>query len=137
VVLGILGQVAMRTRLRDRLDDARPLLLLAPAELFLEPLVTRNGHRHLVHSSKPLLWLPTGRSLRRTKTKTARTPGRRTVSIALGSNIAICRQVSSQNWVTLPDVRGGEIFSASAIIATKGQARMAIEADREWDLAMD
>ncbi len=36
VILGILRQVAMRARFGDRFDDARPLFLLAPAQLFLE-----------------------------------------------------------------------------------------------------
>ena len=49
MVFGVLRQVAMRARFRDRLDDARPLFLLAPAQLFLERCEPVGGHRDLVH----------------------------------------------------------------------------------------
>ena len=39
----------MRARFGDRLDDARPLFLLAPAQLFLELAEAIAGHRDLVH----------------------------------------------------------------------------------------
>src|SRR5262245_49069816 len=51
VILGVLRQVAMRARIRDLLDDARPLDLLAVLELVLEHGVARRRHRNLVHQS--------------------------------------------------------------------------------------
>jgi hypothetical protein len=49
VIFGVFRKVAMRTCLGDRFDDARPLFLLAPAQLFLESLETSACHRHFVH----------------------------------------------------------------------------------------
>ena len=62
MVLGVLGKVAMRARFGDRLDDARPLFLLAPAQLFLELAEPIGGHRDLVHFLQPFL---SGRSFAR------------------------------------------------------------------------
>src|SRR6185312_5762785 len=49
VIFGIFGKVAVRARLGDRLDDARPLLLLAPAQFFLQRFEPFACHRDLVH----------------------------------------------------------------------------------------
>ena len=49
VILGVLRQVAVGARLRDLLDDARPLDLLAVLEFGLEHGVTRRGHRNFVN----------------------------------------------------------------------------------------
>ena len=48
MVFGVLGQVAMRARLGDRLDDAWALDLLALFQLLFELGVTPGGHRDLV-----------------------------------------------------------------------------------------
>ena len=54
VVLGVLGEVAVRPRLGDGPDDARALDALELLQLLLEPGVTFPGHRRpLYHSSVP------------------------------------------------------------------------------------
>src|SRR5690349_12778131 len=49
VILGVLRQVAMRARIGDLLDDARPLDLLAMLELGFERGIAGRGHWNLVH----------------------------------------------------------------------------------------
>src|SRR3954453_6116557 len=49
VVLGVLGQIAVSARLRNRLDNAGSLDLLATLQLLLESGVAGNSHRHFVH----------------------------------------------------------------------------------------
>ena len=51
VILGVLRQVAVRARIGDLLDDARPLDLLAMLELVFEHGIARRRHRNLVHQS--------------------------------------------------------------------------------------
>jgi hypothetical protein len=51
VILGILRQVAVRARIGDLLDDARPLHLLAMLELSLERRIALSRHGELVHRS--------------------------------------------------------------------------------------
>ena len=48
MVLGVFAEIAVGARLRDRLDDARALDLLAMLQLFLELGVPRRRHRDLV-----------------------------------------------------------------------------------------
>jgi hypothetical protein len=51
VIFGVLRQVAVRARIGDLLDDARPLDLLAVLELVLEQGVARRSHRNLFNHS--------------------------------------------------------------------------------------
>src|ERR1043166_2157709 len=55
VILRVLGQVTVRTRVGDLLDDAGALDLLAVLELLLEHGIARGRHWKLVHSS---VWPP-------------------------------------------------------------------------------
>ena len=49
MVFGVLREIAMRARLRDRLDDARAFHLLAALELGLQLRVSGDRDRKLVH----------------------------------------------------------------------------------------
>src|SRR5262249_16041965 len=53
VVFGVLGEVAMRARFGNRLDDRRALDALQVTKLFLELAVAAPGHPHFVHRFKP------------------------------------------------------------------------------------
>ena len=51
VIFGVLREVAMRARVGDLLDDARPLHLLAVLQLGFQRGVAGGGHRDLFHRS--------------------------------------------------------------------------------------
>ena len=51
MIFGVLGKVAKRARIGDRLDNPRALDLLAPLELFLERRIALDRQRHLFHRS--------------------------------------------------------------------------------------
>jgi hypothetical protein len=55
MILGVLGQIAVRPRLRDLLDDARPFDLLAVLEIFLQHLMSCSSHRNLLNHFSILL----------------------------------------------------------------------------------
>ena len=50
VIFRVLGQIAMRARFGDRLDDARTLDLLAPLQLLFEGDMAARRHGELVHA---------------------------------------------------------------------------------------
>ena len=51
VVFGVFTKVAVRARLRDRLDDPRPTVGAQRLQLFAELPGTRDGHWTAVHNS--------------------------------------------------------------------------------------
>ncbi len=55
VILGIFRQIAMSARLGDRRDDARALVLLAPAQFLLQRFEPVGCHRDLVHRNRPFV----------------------------------------------------------------------------------
>lgn len=64
MVLGVLRQIAVGARFRDRLDDRRAVHLLAPAKLLIEGCIARGGHRYLFHEARfPLAGLSPGSRL--------------------------------------------------------------------------
>src|SRR4029453_32158 len=62
VVLGVLRQVAERARVGDRLDDPRPLDLLAVAQLLLERRQALHRHRYFFHQVVSIMTKGTSRA---------------------------------------------------------------------------
>src|SRR6185436_11711251 len=52
VILGVLGEIAVLARLRDRADDGRALDRLQLLQLFYQTAIAVGGHRDLVHRSR-------------------------------------------------------------------------------------
>src|SRR5262249_17453403 len=53
MIFGVLREVAVLARLRDRLDDRRALDKLQMLRLFLQPGIALRSHRDLVHANVP------------------------------------------------------------------------------------
>jgi hypothetical protein len=51
VILRVFRQIAVRARIRDLLNDARTLDLLAVLEFILEHGIARRRHRNRIHST--------------------------------------------------------------------------------------
>ena len=64
MIFRILGQIAVRARVGDLLDDARTLLGLEAVQLGFELLEPLDGHRHLFHRHS-LTFLMSARTQRR------------------------------------------------------------------------